>query len=152
MANLNEIEKALKSNSNKRPENTDNRSNRKERIPISEARTKLNVTGKEPGFHYAWINDYNVDRALDGGYEYVEHAVSVGGRHVNRTTNTGNTSHVSTPVGAGVTAFLMRLPSELYIEDRSIEHNKVDQTEATMKRDGLNKGLQGTIEITSKRE
>lgn len=148
MASLAEIEKSLKQEG-KRMEATSNRENKRERVPIGEPRGRLTVEGQEPGFHYAFINDYNVDHAQDSGYEFVTHNVKIGQRHVNRPANSDNSYKVSVPAGGGVTAFLMRIPQEFYEEDMKRMSAKVDITEQSMRKQSGSNGLEGSVKISS---
>lgn len=149
MANLGKIQQALEQESNKRPENKDNRLNRKERVPFGTPRGKLDVAGKEPGFHYAWVNEDKVDARLEEGFEYVTHPVKVGTRNITAAKLDNGSICVTIPVGPGMTGFLMRIPQEFYDEDmKRYYHDVVDETEATMKKQLHQSGLSGTFEIT----
>jgi len=106
------------------------RSERPKRIPINGYRDKLAVIGKEAGWDYCWVNDNNVDRYLDAGYEHVTHPVTVGHRRLDNASTVG--SGINIPVGNGVTAYLMRIPEELRKEDMESYNREVDEGEATM--------------------
>ncbi len=147
-----DIQKQLEQDTSKRPENTDNRHNRKERVPFGTPRGKLDVKGKEPGFHYAWVNEDKVDARLEEGFELVTHPVSVGTRNVSAATLSNGSICVTLPVGAGVTGFLMRIPQELYDQDVKYQNKIVDQTEETMRAQLKQNGLSGTLEIARKKE
>jgi hypothetical protein len=117
---------------------------RKERNPITGYRTKLSLTGEEPGFHYAWINEENVGTAEDAAYEFVTHAIKVGNRHVNVSDMQG--SKIARNVGGGVVAYLMRVPQVWYDEDMALEQKvKVDAAEEQLFIDNNSNGLTGTI-------
>lgn len=150
MANLGNIQKTLEQESNKRPENSDNKLNRKTRVPFGTPRGKLDVRGKEAGFHYAWVNDEKVDARLEEGFEFVTHAVTVGTRNLAAAKTNNGSICVTLPVGAGVTGFLMRIPQEFYNEDMKLYNQRVDETEATMKKQVSNNGLTGSLEISRK--
>ncbi len=68
-------------NMEERPEKL-NRSERPKRSPLGR-RDKLKVTGQEPGWHYCWVNDENVDEYMEHDYVFVTHEVSVGSKAVN---------------------------------------------------------------------
>jgi hypothetical protein len=102
---------------------------KRERRPINGNVTRLEVRGKEEGFHYAWINEGNVDAALDAGYEFVRHEVQVGRKHID-TTNFTMESQIWFNVGKGVKAFLMRQPQEFYDEDQALEQRIADEQTA----------------------
>lgn len=117
-----------------------NRSERPTRVPIHGYRDVLDVKGQEPGWHYCWVNDYNVDKWLSGGYEHVNHEVTVGHTKINQGSQIG--SKVSKPVGNGLIAYLMRCPEEIYQEElRSLEA-EANAREAAMKQE-LNSGKDG---------
>jgi hypothetical protein len=117
---------------------------RKERNSITGTRTKLQLTGEEPGFHYAWINEDNVGTAEDAGYEFVSHAIKVGNRHIDVSQMQG--SKVSRNVGNQVIAYLMRVPQEWYDADMAEEQRlKVDAAEAQVFVDSNSNGLHGTL-------
>lgn len=119
------------------------RPSRKDKTPINGMRTKLEVTGQEPGFHYAWINDENVGTALDNDYEFVEHAVKVGHKHIDVSQMQG--SKISRNVGNGVVAYLMRIPEEWYQDNMLENQNYVDFTEKQLYVESNSNGLSGTI-------
>lgn len=123
---------------------TKKRSERKERNSITGTRTKLSLTGEEPGFHYGWINDDFVGTAMDAGYEFVTHAIKVGNRHIDTSTMQG--AKISRNVGGGTIAYLMRVPQEWYDEDMTLEQKeKVDASEAKIFVEINSNGLNGTL-------
>lgn len=118
---------------------------RKERLSITGTRTKLALSGEEPGFHYAWINEENVGHALDCSFEYVTHAIKVGNQHIDVSKLQG--SKIARNVGGGVTAYLMRIPQEFYDFDMAEEQRvKVDELEKQVFIDVNSNGLSGKIE------
>lgn len=127
------------------------------RVPINGDRAILNVTGLDnENFHYCWINDNddkwlgNIERFKNAGYEHVQvHEVgAIGSVHVNQgSDNIGN--YVSRPVGAGVTAYLMRIPIEWFNEDCKAAEDKLQDTEALMyEQAASSKGSYGKVEVT----
>jgi hypothetical protein len=121
------------------------RTKRKERNSITGTRTKLALTGEEPGFHYAWINEDNVGTAEDAGFEFVSHAIKVGNKHIDISQMQG--SKISRNVGGGVIAYLMRVPQEWYDEDMAEEQRmKVDAAEKAIFVDINSNGLVGKIQ------
>jgi hypothetical protein len=120
--------------------NSLNRSERPARVPIHGYRDVLDVRGQEAGWHYCWVNDYNVDKFLAGGYEYVTHAVMVGHTRLNEGSQIG--SKVSKPVGNGVIGYLLRVPDEIFQEENRALEAEVDSREASMRSD-LNSGKDG---------
>lgn len=119
---------------------------RKNRTPITGIRTKLSLTGEEPGWHYAWINEDNVGTATDASYEFVSHSIKVGNRHIDVSDMQG--AKISRNVGAGVIAYLMRVPQEWYDEDMALEQKeKVDAKEEQLHVELNSNGLNGTLII-----
>src|SRR5260221_12957033 len=117
-----------------------NRSGRPTRGAIHGKRNKITVTGTEPGFHYCWVNDDNVERFIEDGYEFVTHDVKVGDKAINKDSQIGG--KVSKAMGNGVTAYLMRCTDEIHQEIHDMLNREVDDTEATMK-GTLNSGKDG---------
>lgn len=119
---------------------------KRERNSIGAYRTKLEVTGQEPGFHYSWINEENVGTAEDSGYDFVTHNCKIGNRHINVSEIIGGT--IRRNVGGGVTAFLMRVPQEWYDHDMAEEQRlKVDALEERVFVENNSNGLNGGITV-----
>lgn len=131
-----------------------NRSGLPTRTPIHGKRDRLAVKGQEPGFHYCWVNDEengNIDRYLEGGYEFVAHDVIVGDKKVSIASQIGG--KISRAVGNGIMAYLMRCTDEIYQEELDLMHKEVDEKEMQMKQNlnERNDGRYGSVEIdTSK--
>lgn len=117
-----------------------NRSDRPKRQPINGYRDTLNVSGKEEGFHYCWVNEDKVPRYEQGWYEFVTHDVIVGDTKINTAQQLGQ--KVSLAVGNQMMAYLMRIPNEYYEEDMKAQSDAVDDMESTMKT-RLNSGGDG---------
>ena len=143
------VSKALE-NQGVKPENTANRQNKINKLVIGQAKGRMEVQGKEPGFHYAWINDYNLDEYLDMGFEHVTHSVKVGTKRIGAAAATSGDMAVFMPAGAGVTAYLLRIPQEFYDAAMKQYHKRVDESEESIRAQISNKGLQGTLEIARK--
>jgi hypothetical protein len=129
-----------------RPDNL-NRSDRPQRQSINGRRDVLNVRGKEQGWHYIWVNDYNVDAWLEGGYEFVVHNVVVGSKKIDASICEGG--KISKPVGNGVTGYLMRCPQEIKDEEDALVDDKTDEADISL-RQSLNSnedGRYGEVEI-----
>lgn len=132
------------------------RSDNPKRVPIQGRRDVLSVRGQEPGWHYCWVNDRiggdegNIDRYLEGGYEFVEHAVIIGDRKIDSASRMGN--KISKAVGNGVTAYLMRCPEEVYQEELALM-NEDAWRQTTAIEASLNakeEGKYGKVEISNK--
>jgi len=100
---------------------------------------------QDPNFHYAWINDQVdlIHRAKRAGYENVpvSEIPHWGSPGVDAADSTD--SVISMKVGPDVTAYLMKIPMEYYLEDRAEMDRMVDAREADMKK-ALNSGQEGT--------
>lgn len=123
-----------------------NRSERPTRTPINGSRDVLNVRGQEEGFHYCWVNEDNVDRYLDGDYEFVTHEVIVGDKKLQAAAIGAKHSKA---VGNGVTAYLMRCPDEIYQDELKSIATKTNEVEATLHDKA--EGQYGNVEISRKR-
>jgi hypothetical protein len=118
---------------------------RRTRNDINGNKQKLALTGEEPGFHYAWINDENVGDATDNDYEFVTHAIKVGSKHIDVSEMQG--AKISRNVGGGKVAYLMRIPQEWYEENhyQDVLRPAAEAEEAITVELNSN-GLVGTIE------
>lgn len=117
-----------------------------ERTPINGMKTKLTLTGEEPGFHYVWVNDENVGTFQDASYEFVNHPIKVGNRHIDVSDMQG--AKISRNVGNGVVAYLMRVPDEFYQEDMKVYHRDVvDAAEERIHVEINSNGLNGKVII-----
>lgn len=94
---------------------------RPKRVPVFEAnRNKINVAGlDQKNFMYRWVNDVE-DRLVtfvEGGWEFVDKkGLKVGDGDVEATKGTGSALHRN--MGRGVTAYLMRIPYEIWLADQ----------------------------------
>ncbi len=132
---------------NKRP--TDGTPSRPKRIPLSNlARNVLTVQGKEDGYHYCWMNEDQVDRRLLQGYDFVTHDVMVGDMRLSAVASSQRpgSSVISRNVGAGVVAYLMRIPNEDHAEDMQYLDSLSDNLEESMHNNASTGGLTGKIE------
>lgn len=118
---------------------------RKPRISLTGERYKLTVTGQEPGFHYAWVDEKRIGAAEDAWYEFVTHSVMIGDSHIDVGSIQGG--RIMRNAGSGQILYLMRIPEEFYKEDQDIEAKKVDATEEQIFIESNSNGLSGTIQI-----
>jgi len=124
------------------------RSERPVRTPINGTRDILNVKGQEEGFHYCWVNEDNVDRYLDGGYDFVTHDVTVGDKKLSAASMG---SKINKAVGNGVQAFLLRCPNDVYEDELKQIADATDETEATLvSANNKSDGQYGTISVSHK--
>lgn len=121
------------------------------RVPMGR-RQVLKVKGleDEENFHYHFFNDdgdrlYN---ALEGGYEFVPKVgLEIGDQTVD--TARGTESVIKKGVGGGKTAYLMRIPMNLYMEDQANKQLLVDESEAGVKLPKV-EGSYGKVSVETK--
>lgn len=118
---------------------------KRERRPINGHRSILEVRGKEPGFHYAWVPEHEVYLRQENGFEHVRHAVEVGTKRID--VSQSPTSHVTIKLGAGLIGYLMRIPQEFYDEDMLNEQERVNEQERARVRESSSDGLSGSIRV-----
>jgi len=127
--------------------------NRPKRIPVSEAnRDKMTVAGLDnDNFVYRWVNDSEGRLAtfVAGYWEFVDQTGQpIGDGGIEQSAGVG--SKFSKGVGQGVTAYLMRIPRDIWLEDQQLKENDVKQIEAEMKRTAKQAGDYGRVEVTVK--
>jgi len=125
-----------------------NRSGRTNRASVNGTRNVLNVTGKEPGYHYRVVNDTGdrVASMQERGYEIVtDDSVKVGDRRIANPAQEG--SPVMASVGNGIKGYVMRIKQEWYDEDQKSKQQVVDDMERSIKQDAMREGLTGEIKI-----
>lgn len=108
------------------------KTNTVKRTPVSGNRDILTVDGKEDGYEYRWVNDIDnrIQKFKDGGYELVEHDVTVGQSTVDSAQSVGTVK--SKPVGKGTTSYLMRIKKEWHAEDQKAKQRSVAESEASL--------------------
>lgn len=119
---------------------------KRERRPLGSLVARLEVRGKEEGYHYAWINESNVDAAEEAGYAFVRHPVTIGAKRID-TTQLEMESQIWFNVGKGVKAFLMRQPQEFYDDDQDLDQVKADEQMRARVGDLNSNGLSGSIDV-----
>jgi hypothetical protein len=126
---------------------------RPKRVPVSEAnRDKLFVAGLDhENYMYRWVNDEENRLAtyVTGWWEFVDqNGNSVGDGGVEQST--GTSSKFSKGVGRGVTAYLMRIPKEFWLEDQHKKEQDLQDREAEMKQSVKKAGDYGKVEVSVK--
>lgn len=116
------------------------------RVPLSGNRNIINVTGIDTDkWHLRWINDKDdrIIRAERGGWIKVTDEVNIGDRKVDDSDR--KQSFVTKNMGAGVTAYLMKIKREWYEEDQAAKAAVINEKEAAMlKKDRDEEGRYGT--------
>jgi hypothetical protein len=100
----------------------------------------------ETHLHPCWVNDYNVERFKEAGYEPWQGTVKVGDKKLDAASSMTD-STVSKAVGNGVTAILMVLPQQWYDEDMLDMEQQTKEKEAIMKRQFHGDARYGKVEI-----
>lgn len=120
------------------------------RVPLGR-RNILTVSGLKDteDFHYHWFNDSGdrLWKCMEAGYEFVNKSGLSAGETTVESAR-GTDSIMKKGVGGGWTAYLMRLPMELYKEDQARKQEDVDAIEAEMKRASKVEGSYGKITVT----
>lgn len=114
------------------------------RIPFGSAQFKLDAT-EIPGYHLHWINDWHpqyadrITQAIQAGYKFVSQQESetarllgaptadVSGQRVSRTVGTR-------PSGEPITAYLMKIPTEWWIEHQKPVWDRADAVDNAIRR------------------
>ena len=101
-------------------------------------------------FHYHWINDVgdSLYTRFKEGYDFVEKGgLSAGDITVESAR--GTDSLLKKGVGMGMTAYLMKIPIELYEEYEAERRDKVAESVEEIKGSGRETGTYGKVDITS---
>lgn len=114
-------------------------------------RNVLKVEGIRDGFHGCWVNEDQVDRYLDIGYDFVRNDVIVGSRRVGAVADASRAgeSVISKNVGGGQIGYLMEIPDEMY--EQIMEFNAklaAEQEEGAFNR-AVSQGLTERTPLTS---
>lgn len=119
------------------------------RASINGIRQRLVVRGKEPGYEYRIVNDTDdrVQQFKDRGYEIVtDTTVQVGDKRVANPTQEGTPAQVS--VGNGTKAYVMRIKSEFYEEDKAAHNAQLDELEEQLHREAKEQNFYGSIKTS----
>lgn len=128
---------------------------RPKRKPVYEAnRNKITVTNlDQKNFMYRWVNDVEnrIAMFLEGGWTLVDkNGKEVGSSDVESSNVVG--SALSRGMGGGVTAYLMRIPMELWLEDQERkEREDIASLEAEMRRNAEKASDYGKLTIQTKK-
>ena len=114
----------------------DRNQGRRRRGVFSGQRLKLEVLGKQEGFHYAWLNDDNnrIALAQSGGWDFVSSdEVELGFNNVT-PRNSDEGTRIKTLVGTAINgeplfAYLMKIKQEWFDEDKQENNAFLDKVE-----------------------
>ena len=101
-------------------------------------------------FHYHWVNDIG-DRLYQRykeGYEFVEKGGLVAG-DITVESARGTDSLLKKGVGMGITAYLMKIPMELYEEYEAERRGEVAKSVEEIRGSGKQSGTYGEVKISS---
>jgi len=113
---------------------------KRKRIPFGAHRTKLQVEDKIKGYRLRWFNDTDgrLQRAEDGGYEYVDRKeVPRLGQGQIHQDNSDLGSRVSKVVSRGepvIRAYLMKIKEEWYREDQLAKESINAQVDESLRK------------------
>lgn len=114
-------------------------------------RDVLSVDGinDQDQFHYHWVNDVGdrLYQRFKEGYDFVEKGgVSAGDITVESAR--GTDSLLKKGVGMGITAYLMKIPKDLYEEYQSEKRQKVAESVEEIKGSGKQSGVYGDVKVS----
>jgi len=117
------------------------------RVPVSSRQNITTVYDSDPNYVYRWVNDVEdrIERFKLGGWEIVDSkSVKVGQRSLDNSGEMSGT--ISRSVGAGRTAFLMRIKKEWFDEDQAEKARQIQESEDAMLRKEKNaEGRYGSL-------
>ena len=137
-----------KEKANQRPQVGESRAKRPERIPVSGNRDILAVQNQDPAYIYRWVNDVDdrLYRFEQGGWEKLYGDIKVG--QVSADSSKGASSIITKNVGAGRTAYLMRIRREWYEEDQSTKSKQIAEMEkAMLAKERNSEGRYGSVSV-----
>lgn len=111
-------------------------------------RNVLTVKGKDPEFHYRFVNDESdrVQTLMDLGYVIEDSsAVRIGDKRVGTASPEGSKAQVV--LGRGQKGFLMKQRQVWFEEDQATKQEQVNQSEAATKQEALNGADYGKLQI-----
>jgi hypothetical protein len=100
-------------------------------------------------YHYHWINDQGdrLQKRYEEGYDFVgKNGLTAGDTNVDSAR--GASSVLCKSVGRGVTAYLMRIPKDLYDEYQQAKERIVKESEDEIKQSAKRTGLSGDIQLS----
>ena len=100
-------------------------------------------------FHYHWINDIG-DRLYQRykeGYDFVEKGGLTAG-DITVESARGTDSLLKRGVGRGVTAYLMKIPLELYNEYQAAKLERANAIDEEIRGSGKRQGVYGEVKVS----
>ena len=100
-------------------------------VPVS----RLSINVEIPGYHLRWINDEpgRIPRSQESGYAFVEP------EEVGRVSNDNRVSELVGVQrdGSPMVAYLMKIPTEFYLEDRGLLESRQKDIDDAVRRGKL---------------
>ena len=119
----------------------------------NDTRNVLTVHGIKDNdeYVYRFVNDTGdrIQRLWSEGYEFVDKAGKIVGDTTVESAR-GTDSLMKKGVGQGVTAYLMKIPRELYEEYQAQKEERNRAVDEQIKRSGREQGAYGSIETSRK--
>lgn len=118
------------------------------RTPVGQ-RNILSVSGKDPDYHYRFVNDTG-DRIqsefLDNGWEVCKaEDHRIGDKRLGAASSVDSAARAS--VGKGEQAILLKIRKDWYEEDQAAKQGYVNKTEEALRGEALD-GTYGKFEIS----
>lgn len=121
---------------------------RKKRTPLT-AQKRLLSFKQEPDYQYRWVNDTegNIARYQKAGWEHVDAKGQELATNQDFQDASWRQSALSQKVGQGITAYVMRIPKEIYDEDQDRKFKSSMDYERQLKLKELNEkyNIKGSV-------
>lgn len=131
------------------------RTDRKKRVILGSPRRKLEQVEANDGYVYRYFNDSGsrLQDAQSAGYEFVLRDDVQGNSEAGLEVQSGIDSRESKVVGKGengqpLSAYLMRKPADMHMEDQAEKQKEIDEVEKSIYRDKVPAGAnipQGSV-------
>lgn len=101
-------------------------------------------------FHYHWVNDVGerLHQRFTEGYDFVEKGGLTAG-DITVESARGTDSLLKKGVGRGVTAYLMKVPIEIYNEYQDEKRQRNAQVDEEIRGSGKQAGLYGEVKVSA---
>jgi hypothetical protein len=128
------------------------------RVPFGSAQMKLDATDI-PGYHLHWINDWHpqyanrLTQAMQAGYKFVSQQESETAQLLGASTSDMSDRVSRTvgtrPSGEPITAYLMKIPTEWWIEHQKPVWDRADAVDTAIRRGAASAKVEGGYNPTS---
>lgn len=125
---------------------TEEKQERKKRVPLGAQRIKGDVSGKDPKYAYRWINDKpgRIKMALEGGYQFVDSKDTViANSNYSDDFSSMKSQHGGHDAsGRPYKRYLMAIRKELFEEDQAIKQSEVDEVDRAIRAGKFKRGAE----------